>query len=78
MNGTETTRMAAPRSPLALEGDSPVCLARAPDVARTFVDGLDPASAPEAKETLALVVSELATNALCHGGGHYILELGDP
>lgn len=58
-----------------VEGDSPAGVARARDVARAFVEGLDPAPACETAETLALVLSELATNALRHGGGRYTLQL---
>ncbi|WP_078893594.1 ATP-binding protein [Streptomyces sp. CT34] len=76
MSDIQATRTVAPRVPVVLEGDSFAGIARAREVARAFVDGLEPAAAPEAAQTLALVVSELATNALRHGGGHYTLELG--
>ncbi|MFF3918519.1 ATP-binding protein [Streptomyces sp. NPDC001852] len=36
---------------------------------------MDPAAAAGTVETLALVVSELSTDALRHGGGRYTLEL---
>ncbi|MEV6796472.1 ATP-binding protein [Streptomyces sp. NPDC051320] len=62
-------------SGLVLEDDSPAGVPRARDIARAFADGLDPALATEAAETLALVVTELTTNALRHGGGRYTLEL---
>ncbi|MER8161269.1 ATP-binding protein [Streptomyces sp. NPDC094472] len=42
---------------------------------RDFLDGLVPAIAAEAADTVALVVSELVTNALCHGGGTCALDL---
>ncbi|MFI0151553.1 ATP-binding protein [Streptomyces lydicus] len=75
MNDTTTISTTAPRPPVILEDDSPAGIPRARGVARAFADGLDPAPASEAAETLALVVSELATNALRHGGSHYTLEL---
>lgn len=75
MRDTET-RTVTPSASAVVEGDSPADIARARDVARTFAEGLDPAMAPETVQTLALVVSELATNALRHGGGRYALRLG--
>jgi anti-sigma regulatory factor (Ser/Thr protein kinase) len=75
MNDTTTISTTAPRPPVVLEDDSPAGIPRARNVARAFADSLDPAPAPETAETLALVVSELATNALRHGGGHYTLHL---
>ncbi|MFI9724273.1 ATP-binding protein [Streptomyces sp. NPDC052396] len=75
MTDTETTHPHAPRVPVVVEGDSPAGIAHARDVARAFVEGLDPAAAAGTAETLALVVSELTTNALRHGGGRYTLEL---
>ncbi|WP_438453089.1 ATP-binding protein [Streptomyces asiaticus] len=75
MNDTTTTSTAAPRPPVVVEDDSPASIPRARGVARAFTDSLDPAPAPETAETLTLVVSELATNALRHGGGHYTLHL---
>lgn len=75
MNDTTTTSTTARRPPVVLEDDSPVGIPRTRHVARAFADSLNPAPAPETAETLALVVSELATNALRHGGGHYTLSL---
>ncbi|KOG07668.1 ATP-binding protein [Streptomyces viridochromogenes] len=75
MTDTEPTRTDRPWAPVVVEGDSPAGIARTRDVARAFADSLYPAPAPGTAETLALVVSELATNALRHGGGRYILEL---
>ncbi|GFE16871.1 hypothetical protein Sgleb_49180 [Streptomyces glebosus] len=40
-----------------------------------FTDNLTPAPDPERADTFLLVVSELATNALRHGGGRYTLRL---
>lgn len=36
---------------------------------RTFVGNLEPSVTPEAADAAVLVVSELVTNALRHGGG---------
>ncbi|MFF8293716.1 ATP-binding protein [Streptomyces sp. NPDC016309] len=43
--------------------------------AREFLEGLVPALAAEAADTVVLVVSELATNTLRHGGGTCALGL---
>ncbi|EGE40128.1 ATP-binding protein [Streptomyces griseus] len=44
--------------------------------ARNFLEALrDPATTPETAEAVLLVVSELVTNALRHGGGTYTLRL---
>lgn len=75
MNGTATTSAAAPAT-LVIEDDSPAGVARTRDATRAFARGLDPALEAETAETLALVVSELATNAVRHGGGRYTLRLG--
>ncbi len=76
MGDTETTAPTRkPRASAVVVGDGPGDIAHAREAARAFADGLDPAPTPESAETLALVVSELATNALRHGGGHYTLEL---
>ncbi|WP_328330428.1 MULTISPECIES: ATP-binding protein [unclassified Streptomyces] len=74
MNSTKTTGTAAPPT-LAIEGDSPGGIPRARDAARAFAENLDPSLDTEMADTLALVVSELATNALRHGGGRYTLRL---
>ncbi|MFD7096429.1 ATP-binding protein [Streptomyces xanthophaeus] len=51
-------------------------VAAARDAARVFLDRLrQPAMATEAADTVVLVVSELATNAVRHGGGTCTLEL---
>ncbi|MGW0633911.1 ATP-binding protein [Streptomyces sp. NPDC002758] len=76
MTDMETTRTAAPAGALVVvESDSPGGVASARDAARAFLDSLDPAPAAETAQTLALVVSELTTNALRHGAGRYTLEL---
>ncbi|GGY59057.1 ATP-binding protein [Streptomyces xanthochromogenes] len=54
---------------------SPACVADARDTARDFVDGLAHPVAADAADTVVLVVSELVTNALRHGGGACTLDL---
>jgi anti-sigma regulatory factor (Ser/Thr protein kinase) len=55
---------------------STTAIADARDTARAFLEGLQqPTVAPDAADTVVLVVSELVTNALRHGGGRCILEL---
>ncbi|MFI6566050.1 ATP-binding protein [Streptomyces sp. NPDC050534] len=76
MTDMEATRTQVPGAPVVVKGGSPADIARARDVARVFTKALDPTPACEAAQTLALVVSELATNALRHGGGRCILRLG--
>ncbi|MFF1644820.1 ATP-binding protein [Streptomyces sp. NPDC058240] len=51
----------------------PVAVAR--ESARCFLEGLAPAHASEAAGTVVLVVPELVTNALRHGGGTYTVDL---
>lgn len=75
MTDTNTARTHSPRAPVLVVGNSSAGIAHARDVACAFVDGLAPAAATGTAETLALVVSELTTNALRHGGGRYTLEL---
>ncbi|MGW7529088.1 ATP-binding protein [Streptomyces sp. NPDC054783] len=75
MTDMDTALRQAPRAPVMVEGDNPAGIARARDVARAFADGLELAAPPGIAETLALVVSELATNAVRHGGGRYTLHL---
>ncbi|MFI5801901.1 ATP-binding protein [Streptomyces sp. NPDC051561] len=48
---------------------------RARKAARAFAESLSPAPAPDTAESLVLVVSELVTNAVRHGGGRYTLAL---
>ncbi|WP_374105370.1 ATP-binding protein [Streptomyces sp. ISL-36] len=50
-----------------------VAIAR--ESAREFLEGLVPALAAEAVDAVVLVVSELVTNALRHGGGTCTLDL---
>ncbi|MFI6002248.1 ATP-binding protein [Streptomyces sp. NPDC051366] len=55
---------------------SAAVVADARDAARAFLDRLrQPAMAAEAADTVVLVVSELVTHALRHGGGTCTLEL---
>ncbi|WP_033279274.1 ATP-binding protein [Streptomyces sp. NRRL F-525] len=54
---------------------SATSLADARERARDFLGGLDRPIAAEAADTVALVVSELVTNALRHGGGTCTLDL---
>lgn len=55
---------------------SPKAIADARATARAFLEGLQqPNVAPDAVDTVVLVVSELVTNALRHGGGRCTLEL---
>ncbi len=54
---------------------SSTSLAGARESARHFLEDLVPAIAAEAADTVVLVVSELVTNALRHGGGTCALDL---
>ncbi|MEU1420077.1 ATP-binding protein [Kitasatospora sp. NPDC005751] len=54
---------------------STACVAGAPESTRVFLDGLVHPLAAEAADTAVLVVSELVTNALRHGGGICTLNL---
>ncbi|MEU9097347.1 ATP-binding protein [Streptomyces sp. NPDC048361] len=74
MTETETTQPPIANR-IVLADDTFAGVSRARDAARAFVEGLIPAPEPEKGETLALVVSELTTNALRHGGGRYTLRL---
>lgn len=74
MSSPGATSTAAPAC-VVIADDSALGISRARDVARAFVNGLSPAPDTGGADTLAIVVSELATNALRHGGGRYTLEL---
>ncbi|MFJ9341977.1 ATP-binding protein [Streptomyces sp. NPDC101733] len=50
-------------------------VAEAREAARDFLAALRPPADPDAADTVVLVVSELVTNALRHGGGAYTLRL---
>ncbi|WP_369187980.1 ATP-binding protein [Streptomyces sp. R08] len=54
---------------------SATSIASARDSARDFLEGLVRPLAAEGADTVVLVVSELVTNALRHGGGSCTLEL---
>ncbi|GAA5615584.1 ATP-binding protein [Streptomyces platensis] len=74
MNGTKI--ISAPHPvPTVVRGESPDSVHRAREAARAFTENLTPAPDPERADAFLLVVSELATNALRHGGGRYTLQL---
>ncbi|MET9591936.1 ATP-binding protein [Streptomyces sp. NPDC006516] len=75
MNSTAISIISAPSVPTVVQGDSPAGISRARRATRAFTDRLTPAPGPDTVEALVLVVSELVTNALRHGGGRYTLEL---
>ncbi|WP_434597971.1 ATP-binding protein [Streptomyces sp. A5-4] len=75
MNSTTISLTSAPPVPTVVRGDSPAGISRARQAARAFTDHLTPAPDPDMADTLVLVVSELVTNALRHGGGYYTLKL---
>ncbi|MER0445733.1 ATP-binding protein [Streptomyces sp. Edi4] len=75
MNGTKITIAPASSAPTVVRGESTDSVRRARETARAFTDSLVPALDPATADTLVLVVSELVTNALRHGGGRYTLEL---
>ncbi|MET7642499.1 ATP-binding protein [Streptomyces sp. NPDC005426] len=57
-------------------GPSATAVADARDATRAFLEALgQPGLAPATADTVVLVVSELATNALRHGGGTFTLRL---
>ncbi|MFJ6698141.1 ATP-binding protein [Streptomyces sp. NPDC091272] len=62
-------------SGVEVSGEGPAGVVHARDAARAFAEGLSPAPDPDAAESLVLVVSELVTNAVRHGGGRYTLAL---
>jgi anti-sigma regulatory factor (Ser/Thr protein kinase) len=54
---------------------STTAVADARDTVRAFLEGLrQPTVAPDAADTVVLVVSELVTDALRHGGGRRTLD----
>lgn len=75
MTDTGTTSRVAPEAVLVVEGDGPADIARARDAARAFLAGLDLPPASDTPHHLALVVSELTSNAVRHGGGWFSLRL---
>ncbi|WP_405607013.1 ATP-binding protein [Streptomyces sp. NBC_01508] len=62
-------------APGVVSGDGPAGIHEARDTARVFTGGLTPAPGSGAVDSVVLMVSELVTNALRHGGGRYSLEL---
>ncbi|MFC8074477.1 ATP-binding protein [Streptomyces sp. NPDC057307] len=65
--------------PTVVRGAGRQSIHRAREATRAFTDLLCPAPDPNVADTLVLVVSELVTNAVRHGGGKYTLELSaDP
>ncbi|MET9514719.1 ATP-binding protein [Streptomyces sp. NPDC002994] len=72
MNDTKITNAVASHRTM---GDSTADIHRAREIARAFTNSLSPALGADVADTLVLVVSELVTNALRHGGGRYTLEL---
>jgi anti-sigma regulatory factor (Ser/Thr protein kinase) len=78
MNTTKTTSATDP-APTVVQGTGPGSVQRAREAARAFTSSLGPAPGTARADTLLLVVSELVTNAVRHGGGRYTLELcADP
>ncbi|MET9529904.1 MULTISPECIES: ATP-binding protein [unclassified Streptomyces] len=75
MNSTTITVTSTPPAPTVVRGDSTDSIRRSREATRTFTDSLSPAPDPASADALVLVVSELATNAVRHGGGRYTLEL---
>lgn len=62
-------------NPGTIRGRGAAGVLRARKAARAFTDHLSPAPGPDAADSLILVVSELVTNAVRHGGGRYTLAL---
>ncbi|MFH9615197.1 ATP-binding protein [Streptomyces pratensis] len=75
MNETTIPDTSAPPARTVVRGDSTDSIHWARRAARNFTDRLSPAPDPALADTLVLVVSELATNALRHGGGRFTLRL---
>ncbi|MBT2526303.1 ATP-binding protein [Streptomyces sp. ISL-99] len=74
MNDTKITNTVASHRVMVM-GDSAADIRQAREIARTFADSLNPALGADVAGTFVLVVSELVTNSLRHGGGRYTLEL---
>ncbi|MEU8958000.1 ATP-binding protein [Streptomyces sp. NPDC048518] len=75
MHDTKITPASTSSSPTVVRGHSTESVRQAREAARAFTDSLIPLPDPATADTLVLVVSELATNALRHGGGRYTIEL---
>ncbi|MFJ2738591.1 ATP-binding protein [Streptomyces sp. NPDC087440] len=69
----QTFRTTGDRMPGPTQGWGTAGVAQAREAAKAFTDGLSPAPAEDAADSLVLVVSELVTNAVRHGGGRYTL-----
>ncbi|MCX5206515.1 ATP-binding protein [Streptomyces sp. NBC_00237] len=70
---TATSRATSDLLPGPVRGWGIEGVANARRAARAFTAGLSPAPAEDAADSLVLVVSELVTNAVRHGGGRYTL-----
>ncbi|MFI1015900.1 ATP-binding protein [Streptomyces sp. NPDC020965] len=75
LNDNTNLTARAPAATATVDGDHTTRVHDARLTARTFADSLSPAPGPGRTDTLVLVVSELVTNALRHGGGRYTLTL---
>ncbi|MFI9064276.1 ATP-binding protein [Streptomyces sp. NPDC053429] len=73
-SGTDTTTAAVQKS-VYLSIGQPGGVAEGRRVAEGFLRGLEPAVEATVRDSVALVVSELVTNALRHGGGGCLLQL---
>jgi anti-sigma regulatory factor (Ser/Thr protein kinase) len=75
MNRTTITITSTPPVPTVVRGDSAAGIRQARQAVRAFSGHLAPAPDRDLVDSLVLVVSELVTNALRHGGGRYTLRL---
>ncbi|MBM7440277.1 ATP-binding protein [Streptomyces sp. HB132] len=75
MNDRTIALASAHRTVPLVQGDSSDSVQRARDDCRAFTDRPVPAPEPTTADSLVLVVSELTTSALRHGGGRRTLEL---
>lgn len=74
MNSTTITGIPHPVATV-VRGERTYDVHKARDATRAFADSLTPRPDDSLADALVLVVSELVTNALRHGGGRYTLEL---
>lgn len=75
MNSRTITISQTPPAPATVRGGSAADVSRARQAARAFTDRLAPAPGRDMADTFVLVVSELVTNAVRHGGGTFTLRL---
>nr|WSW66807.1 ATP-binding protein [Streptomyces sp. NBC_00995] len=75
MNSTQSAVASTHSVSAVVRGADPGSIRRAREAARTFAASLDPALERTAGDSLVLVVSELVTNALRHGGGRFAMAL---